>query len=458
MKRLALWLGVDRAIFFTLLSRGWNVAAGLLTIVFVTHFLSPEVQGYYYTFFSLIALQVFAEMGLNLAIVQFASHEMAKLSWTEEETLSGSPEAKQRIRSLFNFIASWFGVVSLLMIAVLLPVGSYFFGLASTTGSPVLDVDAPWTLLVIFTAFNMLIAAVAALLEGCGKIVQVAMMRSVQVVFASAAVWIVLSLGGNLYALAASSLMTALVGSVWLWRRYRVFLKDLLRHRTPQQGMSWRHEIWPFQWRVATSAMSAYFILQLFTPLIFATHGPVMAGQMGMSMQIIAAINGIALAWITTKAPIFGQLVASKQTKALDLLFFRALTQSFGLLVGTVICVCLGLFYLSELGSPYAMRVLPLSLFVFLCIICLARHVVFAEASYMRAYKQEPFMVLSVVSAFVTAILAWVFIPPFGAAGAVYSYTFTCLTISLGMGSVIFFRKRAEWSRAGLAPMSDKSV
>ena len=80
MKHFALRFGIDRAVFFTLLGRGWNVGAGLIIIALVAHFLSPELQGYYYTFNSLIALQVFAELGLNFAIIQFASHEMAQLT------------------------------------------------------------------------------------------------------------------------------------------------------------------------------------------------------------------------------------------------------------------------------------------------------------------------------------------------------------------------------------------
>ena len=153
MIRFFLWIGVDRAVFFTLLARGWNVGAGLLTIVFVTRFLSPEKQGYYYTFYSLIALQIFVELGLNFAITQFASHEMAKLSWTSEGTVSGNHEAKRRLQSLMHFAATWFGVAALLMIVVLLPVGGYFFGLASTNNdTAVLNVIAPWSLLVVFTA------------------------------------------------------------------------------------------------------------------------------------------------------------------------------------------------------------------------------------------------------------------------------------------------------------------
>lgn len=446
MRRISLWLGIDRAIFFTLLARGWTVAAGLLTIVFVTRFLSPELQGYYYTFYSLIALQIFVELGLNFAIIQFASHEMAHLSWTPEATVSGNAESKRRLQSLMHFAVVWFGLAALLMIAVLLPLGIHFFGTASPEGTSVPKVGAPWSLLVVFSAANLIITAAVAVLEGCGKVTQVAILRLWQSVFSVTAVWIVLSLGGHLYALAANSMLTGLVGLTWLWIKYRAFFKDLFTHRTHLPGMNWRREIWPFQWRIALSWMSGYLIFQLFNPLLFATHGPGVAGKMGMSLQIIGAMNGAAMAWITTKTPTYGKLVATKQVYALDTLFFRGLAQSFGFLMAGVISVWLILFYLSTTGSPYAARVLPLPLFSLLLLVCLANHIVFAEAAYLRAHKLEPFMVLSVLTGVATTTLALLLIPPFGLDGAVYSYATTAILISLGGGTAVFFRKRRQWA------------
>ncbi len=46
-------------------------------------------------------------------------------------------------------------------------------------------------------------------------------------------------------------------------------------------GISWRREVWPFQWKIAVSWLCDYFIFQLFTPVLFAFRGPVEAGQDG---------------------------------------------------------------------------------------------------------------------------------------------------------------------------------
>ncbi len=445
MKHFLLRSGVDRAVFFTLLGRGWSIGAGLLTIIFITHFLTPELQGFYYTFNSLIALQIFAELGLNYAVIQFASHEMAKLSWLPGGTVTGDAEAKRRLQSLMHFAFSWFGVAALIMIVLLLPAGLYFFntGNQAITGSH--NVSVPWIFLVIFTAANFFVTAAAAILEGCGKVAQVAVMRLWQSLFTVTMMWAVLSMNGHLYALTVSSLMMAVIGFSWLWYNHRNFFKDLMAHRTLLPGMSWRREIWPFQWRIAVSWMSGYLIFQLIIPLLFKTHGPIVAGQMGMSLQIIGAMNGAAMAWISTKAPTYGQMIANKQRAELDALFARGLFQSLVFLIVSIVAVWTILYFLNEANSSYALRALPLPLFSLLFMASIANHIVFAEAAYLRAHKEEPFMLLSVLSGLTTAFLAIILVPSLGASGAVYSYVATALVIGLAGGTTVFLYKRKQW-------------
>lgn len=423
------------------------MCSGLLTVVFLTHFLSPEMQGYYYTFYSLIALNFFFELGINFSIIQFASHEMTRLSWMPDGTLSGDVATKRRLQSLMYFAIKWYSVAGVVMLVVLMPVGFIFFKTAATTGADAPSVSAPWFWLVFFTAVNLILGATLAVLDGCGKIADVAVLRLWQSVLSVLAVWLVLVMGGNLYALVANNVVLVLVGFFWVWLKYRSFYKDFYIFKSNLPGISWRSELWPFQWRIALSCMSGYFISQLYTPLLFATHGPVVAGQMGMSMQFVTALNSVALAWITTKAPTFGNLIATRQRGALDALFFRGLTQSLVLLVMGVIGVITVFYYLEIIGSPYASRVLQPHLLVILGFACVFNHIFRAEADYLRAHKEEPFMMLYVLLGAATAALAWLLIPLFGSAGAVYSFMLPSLFIGLGGGTLMFFFKRREYAR-----------
>src|SRR3990172_2856854 len=71
---------VDRAVSFGLLRRGWNFCSEPVTAILIATKFTPELQGYYYTFATILALQVFVELGLGTVIVQFASHEWSKLN------------------------------------------------------------------------------------------------------------------------------------------------------------------------------------------------------------------------------------------------------------------------------------------------------------------------------------------------------------------------------------------
>jgi hypothetical protein len=212
-------------------------------------------------------------------------------------------------------------------------------------------------------------------------------------------------------------------------------------------GMNWRQEIWPFQWRIALSWISGYLAFQLFSPLLFVTYGPVAAGQMGMSLQIIGAMNGAAMAWITTKAPTYGNLIAQKRFIELNALFNRGLIQSFSfLLIGVFLALTILSFI--EINFPnYAHRILSFPLMTILCVTALVNHVVGAQGAYLRAYKRDPFMVLSVISGVAIALFSIILIPIYGVSGAVGGY-FSVAVSGLIVGTKIFHIKRAEYINA----------
>ena len=48
-----------------LAQRAWQAVAGVITLAFVAHFLSPVEQGYFYALASLAALYMALDMGLS---------------------------------------------------------------------------------------------------------------------------------------------------------------------------------------------------------------------------------------------------------------------------------------------------------------------------------------------------------------------------------------------------------
>jgi O-antigen/teichoic acid export membrane protein len=72
------------------LSRVIQGGGGLISIFFIASYLTKQEQGYYYTFGSILAIQVFFELGLSGIITQFVAHEFASLKWKSPIELEGS--------------------------------------------------------------------------------------------------------------------------------------------------------------------------------------------------------------------------------------------------------------------------------------------------------------------------------------------------------------------------------
>jgi hypothetical protein len=437
--------GIDRAIAFTVLARGWSALAGVVTVLLIAHFLTPSEQGYYYTFFSLVALQVVFELGFTFVIIQMAAHERAPLELTPEGSVRGDDKAHSRLASVLQTSVRWYTVVAILMLATVLPAGLYFFGTHVQHGMAE-GWRAPWILLVVVSAFTFQLDPVCAFFEGCGFVSNIAHMRFLQAMLGSVLAWSAMLTHHGLFSPAMLILGNALVQVGCLSQRtFRRLLVGLLRRDAAENFVSWRHEIWPFQWRIAVTWLSSYFTVQLVNPILFLFRGPVAAGRMGMSLSIANSIGTVGLAWMSTKAAPFGNLIARGETSALDSLFSRTLRQSIVLLS----TACAGFFVCLLIGGQFfphlAARVLPSWAFALLLVTTLLNHVFFSEALYLRAHKREPLLVQAVVIAVLMAISTYMSARFWGASGITVGYFLFAGVLSVAWGTRTFLAKRREW-------------
>jgi O-antigen/teichoic acid export membrane protein len=442
-------LGLDRAIGFTVLARFWSSAAGLVTVALIARFLSPAEQGYYYTFGSLVALQIVFELGFSFVILQLASHERAQLSISSSYEVSGSPIAHARLASVIQKSVRWYSIAAVLMAGTLLPAGLYFFSTHKQSGQMVAW-QFPWCCAALMAALNFQIDPFLSFLEGCGYVPEVARLRFLQSATGSLLAWIVLINHHGLFAPSMMLFGMASTSVVWLVGKRKLLLA-LLRHPVETHRIRWNHEVWPFQWRIAVSWLSGYFLFWIFNPVLFAFRGPVEAGKMGMSLSLANAIQAIAVSWVSTKSAPFGTLIARKEYRLLDQTFFQALKQSFAVSLCGALTAWLGCVYLNLRHVGFAQRLLdPLSLGILL-IYMMVNVVISSQAYYLRAHKREVFFVNSVVGALAVTASTFVFGRRYGAAGIVAS---TCLLNLGGLGWATYkFRKyRRLWHASGDQP------
>ena len=429
-------LGISRAIGFGVLARMWGALAGPITILLIaTHFSKVE-QGYYYTFGSLLALQVFFELGLLTVLAQFAAHEFAFLSWGEKGEIKGSEMHHSRLVDLLGKGLKWYTISAILLVPVLIIAGSLFF-----TKSPVVGFSwrLPWALAVIGVGCNLLLIPFYAVITGSGEVASINKREMMGGISGSVIGWLVIACGGGLYAIPAVTTGAIVVGLVYLIkskpRLVKIALSCAFGAYRPCHSISWWGDVWPMQWKIAISWVSGYFIFQLFTPVLFKFHGPVVAGQMGMTLSAVNAVQGICLMWLQSRSPEFGKLIALKNWQGLDISFNQILKQAMVVSViaaVAAIIVVAGLQTYTVIGT----RFLPvLQIATFLVAVC-GNVVISGWAIYMRAHKQEPMLLISIIAAILTGISTFILGVKYSSIGMAVGY---CLiTLLYGIPSTYF--------------------
>lgn len=403
--RLRARAGLDFHVVATLLFRGWTVLAGAATMVLLPLSLTPVQQGYYYTFASILALQVFFELGLNQIVVQLVSHEVAHLRTGPDDRLEGDAAHLDRLGSLARLMHRWYATAGAIFALVGGAVGASFF--AARGMLPASAWLAAWLVLTAVSAFNLYLSPSLAMLEGTGRVGQVARLRLVQSLIGYVALWAALWSGAGLWATVAAPLAGAVGTSLWLHRHGGVLRHLAARTTAPAHRLRWRRDIFPFQWRIALSWVSGYFIFNLFTPLVFSYQGAVEAGRLGLALTVFNAVSTIGMSWISAGNPRFTSHIARGERPQLNALFVAVLRRACAATAALSALVLAGAGALTEIGLPAMARIAALPVLACIAWATVVNSVIFAIAAYMRAHREEPMLPVSIVAALLTGAVAW---------------------------------------------------
>ncbi|MGL5420558.1 MAG: hypothetical protein ACRDA9_14195 [Plesiomonas shigelloides] len=427
--------GIDFNVAVTLVFRVWSILAGGILLILVPVYLSPEEQGYYFTFSSIIATQVFFELGLNYVIVQMIGHESAGLKYSSKGSLSGEQMNSARVYNLISMLKKWYLYISISFFMLVSFSGYYFFSIKGSL--PVSEWITSWFSLVFFSALNLFISPFLSVLEGFGLVGKVAGVRLIQSVIGYLGLFLLMVMGWGLKAIPILSLSTAVVSICWIFIYHRkLFFHGVERVKNI---ISWRNDIFPFQWRIAVSWLSGYFIFQLFNPVIFSYQGEVEAGKIGLTLTLFTSMLSLSMSWVTAKTPVMAKYVALNKRAELNSLF-----KSVALKSGIANIFIMSIFFMAVqllrfFDFHLTTRIANIESIVVLIFVSIANHAIFCAAAYMRAHKEEPMMLNSIVTGGVNAIGIFFFARWGGEAGSV-SYATIVIVLCLPWTFFIFRR------------------
>lgn len=415
IRRLISLLFIDGPVIYSILGRAWGAVAGLLVTIAVAIFLTLNAQGYFFTFLSLLNLQILVELGLGAVVVQFVAHEWSFLQCGSDGRVSGDPIALSRIRQIARLAAIWYAAGAAIYIGVLLCAGQFI--LASKSGAGWL---APWLTLVGAVGLDFLILPLIGVLEGCRRLSEVYRYR----LFRAMINWIVviagLSMGLGLWAVPAGVLAGVSYSVVFVLSR-RAFLQSIFMaspETTPSSKVNWRREMLPMQAQVGVAALSAVAIFYMFTPLIFRFVGPEAAGRMAMTWNMILSVAAVSQAIVQPKAAILGSLVSQGDFAGADKVVMRTGALAIGACaLATVVLFC-GLAIIPYIMPSFANRILGLPLTLAFMVGNFAIQAMFPIIVYGRAFKRDPMMAPLLGMAILVVTLTAVLVPRWGIPGA----------------------------------------
>lgn len=436
-------LGLDRAVSFTVIGRAMTMLGGVIAAAFVVRYLSRVEQGFHYTFLSLLTAQVFFELGFAYTTMQLAAHEKASLEWTPAGQLVGDRAALGRLGALQRITVRWAVAAAACLALGLVPAGLWFFAQADAPG---VTWRLPWVCLVAASALALAAAPILALLEGCGQVARVAAVRSAATIASQATLCGALFLGAGLYAAPLAASVAALVPIAWLLTAGWSALAGLTRVAKPG-ALSWRRDVWPLQWKLSLSWLSGFFIYYAFNPIIFRIAGPVEAGRFGLALTLTSTLSTVGLAWVSTRVPTLSSLIAQRRYADLDALFERSLRQALAAAGALAVALVLVVATLAATGHPLSDRLVRPPAFVALVLAALANLVASSEAVYLRSWRRDPFLGISMLTALLVSGGAMLAMPRYGTPGVAAMYLVVMTVVMLGGGHAIFSRRRAAWQR-----------
>jgi hypothetical protein len=446
--------GCDRSVLFGILSKVLSIVSGPLTALFITMKFTYVVQGFYYTFGSLLAMQVFVELGLGIIIIPLAGHEWSKLSINREGFIEGERDALSKLSSIARIVLKWYLTGSVIITVGLGFWGCVFFSHIDHQGVVWLS---PWLALCLLNGLNLVVGSLLSLLEGCNQVFNVYRYRFFQGLCATLSIWAAILSGAGLWTYTVVNLITVIAAFIFIRSAYWNFFTSLfsIRHEGPK--VDWRRDIFPLQWRMAVSCICGYLANSIFTPVLLLYQGSKVAGQMGMTFSFLNVVLMVSSAWLAPKFTVFSILAARRDYKELDHLFWKTTKVVFAVIIITGGAFAFVFFMLKMHHHPLAERLLdPLTTMIFLCAqVLLASTVPFSM--YLRAHKKEPTYVLSIIHGVLTASVVVFVGKYYSVLGISVGYLAIMMMIVPAI-FIIWYRCKTRWHRDGLAPEVEQDL
>tara|TARA_Y100000389_G_scaffold205114_1_gene263395 strand:+ start:11325 stop:12599 length:1275 start_codon:yes stop_codon:yes gene_type:complete len=394
----------------------------IMTLYFITQYLTLEEQGWYYTFLSFSALIYLFDFGLSIALVHVSSIEFVKLKWGVNGSIVG--KSSKKYQEFINISFTKYLKIGVLYFIIILPFGLLFFNDNETAKNFFWHI--PWTIHVILSVLSLLCLPYLSIIEGSGNIKEIYNLKIIQILIGSIMCCLLIYLKFPL--LAPSMLLLSISVVTFLWLLF--YRKNNLPKITNNSNhYSWEKNINSFKNKVGITFLGSYLFVQIYTPVLFYFEDPLIAGKFGLSLAIANMVGLISSSWFVTNIPSMTKYIAKNNYTDFNILFKKSFYQStlFLLFLILFICSLYFIFYENKIFD----RLLGFYNFIGILLYIFITHLINSIVIYIRCSKQEPLAIPHLLCSIITFAFGIYFLINYSILGLIASILVTQFFITL---------------------------
>ncbi len=421
-RTLLKFLGIDQAIVWAGGGRGLSMLLGPVGSFIIVWTLSPEDQGTYYLFLSLVSLQALFDLGASAAIAQMAPHLIKNQS-----DAGALPE-----NEFIHVAVRWMNRIALGFIIIIGPVGLFYL---HWSGQKSLITALMWLATVLSTAMTGAQEGRLKILYGSGHVSWTNKLRFYSLIIRYPVQWILLLTGFSLFSFSASAFAVFIFQHLrlrnffpGLWPNQQVIEERCAELHTELRGLVGRASI---------TYASGILVFNIQQPIIYKLLGPVAAAKLGFTGMVGSTLIGLASIWGMTRFPDFARQVAQGEINSAYSLYKKTLARTIAISAFGFLLALLGLeilHYIPRFSERLMVtsEVIPLYFSFFI-------QTIFLMTTYWpRSFRVEPFAPVAAIQMFVTPLAVWYLTKNIGISGVGWGNLVSWIVGAIGITLITF--------------------
>ncbi|MEZ9947931.1 hypothetical protein AB4376_04110 [Vibrio breoganii] len=390
-------MNIDNKIaLYSLLSKGIKIVSGPIVILVVSTNLSESELAFYYTFFSLIAMQQLLEVGIGHVLRQQISHAFV----TNDNVWS--MESRRNIKSISRFSHVWFFAIAIAFFIIVGGIGYYYF---STFYQGDIEWKGPWLLLVITSAIYIYLAPINIIIESIQRQVVLFQSRALGAVCNAILITLLLVNDFKLYSIGLSLLLSNAILYTYLWKQNGDVISELKSVSANKSVREVFDSIKSLLCKVSLVWLFGYLFWNGFNLISFSSMNIEDAGKFMFLMSLAKVGFQISESITQGQMTLYSNMISQGKVKQAKSLFSKYRTYSFYILFSgysvflTFVCV----FEKSDVVRKLPDKHSIISVLIYFSLLL----VLTLRNNFIRCFKVEPFVKISVFNAIFVPFSFW---------------------------------------------------